>query len=400
MILAVVVPALIGISLRIEITCPDSWVFQMHTIRTSCSLLILLIVADTLWAGRRYMVHSIGDLPTERIWISPSAINDLGQIVGQRHTDTGFRGILWDAGIVVDLGDLPGENAGCSPVNINNYGQIVGVGFTEFGYRPIHWASGSFTDLATLSARESGAALGINAFGAVVGNTYDSDSRLSYPFSWSASAGFHRFVEPRPVENTLAIAINDSGLIAGYKSTAGVVEAVIWQGASTTVVNAPPGMSRFLPLAMNNSGFVVGGSLNNNASELATLWKSSEALSLGDLPGGVVFSRAFSINDLGEVVGSSADEEVTAFSETKAFYWNEGVMRDLNEMIDRQSGWVLYNALDINNRGEIVGMGMAPNGRGGGFLLTPVPEPSSLTLLALFAGGIAIRLFRSRARIL
>jgi hypothetical protein len=57
-------------------------------------------------------------------------------------------------------------------------------------------------------------------------------------------------------------------------------------------------------------------------------------------------------------------------------------MQDLNNLIDSASGWVLSRASGINAFGQIVGQGTI-GGNTHAFLLTPVPEPSSLFLLGI-----------------
>ena len=87
------------------------------------------------------------------------------------------------------------------------------------------------------------------------------------------------------------------------------------------------------------------------------------------------FSEAFGINDVGQVVGESGG---------RAFVYDDGAMRDLNTLLPADSGWVLRSAQDVNNLGQIVGWGTAPDGIGPrAFLLTPVPEPGHIALLGL-----------------
>jgi hypothetical protein len=72
-----------------------------------------------------------------------------------------------------------------------------------------------------------------------------------------------------------------------------------------------------------------------------------------------------------------------------AFLYSGGVMTDLNTLIDPTSGWVLQTAQAINDSGQITGYGII-GGQTHAFLLTPIPEPSSVVLAALgFAGFIA-----------
>jgi probable HAF family extracellular repeat protein len=66
-------------------------------------------------------------------------------------------------------------------------------------------------------------------------------------------------------------------------------------------------------------------------------------------------SVALDINDDGKVVGTS---NLTPSGTTyHAFLWEDGTMTDLNDLIDANSGWVLYRATSINDDGEISGWG-------------------------------------------
>ncbi len=58
-------------------------------------------------------------------------------------------------------------------------------------------------------------------------------------------------------------------------------------------------------------------------------------------------------------------------------------MIDLNDLIPSNSGWMLADAKAINDSGQIVGYGFDINGEQHAFLLTPIPEPSTLALLSL-----------------
>ena len=87
------------------------------------------------------------------------------------------------------------------------------------------------------------------------------------------------------------------------------------------------------------------------------------------------------INDSGLVVGNSS----TANANSHAFLYDGSTMIDLNDLISPTSGWVLLNATAINNSGQIVGSGTI-DGQTNAYLLTPVPEPTSVFALL---GGIA-----------
>ena len=110
---------------------------------------------------------------------------------------------------------------------------------------------------------------------------------------------------------------------------------------------------------------------------------------LGDLPGAQgAANYARGINNHGEVVGVSGG---------RGFVWNvDDGMLDLNDLLDDSgTGWVLTHPYDINDKGQIVGSGQNPNGFQRAFLLTPIPEPSTLILLGgAGAVGLIVCTFR------
>ena len=79
------------------------------------------------------------------------------------------------------------------------------------------------------------------------------------------------------------------------------------------------------------------------------------------------------INNADEVVG----ESVTSDSFEHPFLYSDGVMRDLNSLIPKDSGWELINVSDINDNGYIVGNGINSDGREHAFLLIPFPMVDS-----------------------
>jgi hypothetical protein len=71
---------------------------------------------------------------------------------------------------------------------------------------------------------------------------------------------------------------------------------------------------------------------------------------------------------------------------------------DLNSLIPADSHWTLFDARAITTGGQIVGVGLNPDGAFRAYLLTPVevPEPRSLFLLALGALGLGGPAWRRR----
>jgi len=84
------------------------------------------------------------------------------------------------------------------------------------------------------------------------------------------------------------------------------------------------------------------------------------------------------INNQGQVVGKAEIKPCKPLApddtpETHAFVWQHGRMIDLNYLVSRKSGWVLYGAAAINDRGQIVCWGNKA-----ACLLTPMPHAAKL----------------------
>ena len=120
----------------------------------------------------------------------------------------------------------------------------------------------------------------------------------------------------------------------------------------------------------------------------AFLYSHGTMTDLGTV-GGYQASVARGINAIGQVVGyAGLNSNIGVLSSGgDAFLYSNGVMTDLNTLIPPSSGWTLSSATAINDFGQIVGWGDGPSGEGA-FLLTPVPEPSTLVLLGIVAIGL------------
>jgi probable HAF family extracellular repeat protein len=128
---------------------------------------------------------------------------------------------------------------------------------------------------------------------------------------------------------------------------------------------------------INDSGQVTGGSDTTDTLVAHAFLYDGTMHDLGTLGG--TFSAGSGINASGQVTGNSLNEN-GAFH---AFLYTSGSgMVDLNTLIDPLSGWELLHGYAINDAGQITGQGLIGDERHA-FLLTPVPEPSSLALLAL-----------------
>jgi uncharacterized membrane protein len=177
---------------------------------------------------------------------------------------------------------------------------------------------------------------------------------------------------------SLPYAINASGQSIGDAHAAGgAVEAVLWSpSGSATVLQDAGGQGNSGAVAINASGQSVGTSETASGYDDAVLWSPSGKATVLQHESGAINSEATAINDSGQSVGASGPD---------AMLWSSlGTATDLGTVLG--SAWTDTYAAGINNLGDIVGYG---DYRGGlyGFLLTPIPEPSTwMTMLVGFAG--------------
>ena len=178
-----------------------------------------------------------------------------------------------------------------------------------------------------------------------------------------------------------AFGVNDSGTVVGLSPKGNF----IFSSGVTTYINPfnEPRNDGY-PTSVNGKGDVVGAALNTNIRHNGFLYRERDGsiTNIGTFPGGRE-SIATSINDRGQIVGYGnypyvgictyprPSHPCTKYDRYHAFLYDDGVMTDLNALIPANSGWDLYEAFDINKRGQIVGRGIL-NGKYRGYLLSPV----------------------------
>lgn len=145
---------------------------------------------------------------------------------------------------------------------------------------------------------------------------------------------------------------------------------------------------------INDSGQVVGYShITSGMPHHAFLYDGTIMQDLGTLGG--TYSYALGINNSGQVVGES---KTTGDAAVHTFLYDGGTMYDLSDLF-LGSGWTVNNGVQcINDAGQIAGYGLI-NGQTHAFLATleftePIPEPTTIVLMGcglLGLLGIAIR---------
>jgi probable HAF family extracellular repeat protein len=262
------------------------------------------------------------------------AINERGQVTGVAANNipdpnsifgwaTETRGFVWEKGAMQDLGTLGGTDT--SPSFINQNGQIAGVSYVDSNpsvncglpvtTHPFIWWHGKIFDLGTLGGTCSGVA-SINNRGEVAGFSNLEGDEVRHPFLWDHGK------------------LNDLGTFGG---TFGVAN---W---------------------LNDAGEVTGVASTLGDQEFhGFFWKDGVMTDIGTINEDVCSIPHF-MNSRGLVVGTSGCTE-EGF-EVHGFVWQPGgSIVDLNDFVPPGSDLRVTDGETINDRGEIAGSGMLPNG--------------------------------------
>lgn len=318
------------------------------------------------------------------------AIDAEGQVVGWSLLATGERrafsasadGTMQDLGTHVGGSDSIGRAvsgngdylAGSSGIN------AYGPGFREFTQGFVY-SGGSMNSVGALYCpcsfnvrHGTSEAYGVNDAGTVVGWAPSPRANYYHAFIWKEGViedlsetglgdpSYSRAFDVNNAEQVVGYIDRDEG----FTYTESDREAFIWEDGVFRTLAHLPGYASSTAVAINEAGHAAGwsGDTGGTVSE-AALWTDAQVISLGTLEGDSN-SRALAVNDNGQVVGWSGSGE----NNSRAFFWQDGFMLDLNSLLPADSGWQLIEARGINNQGMIVGTAML-NGQSRAFLLTP-----------------------------
>jgi len=331
-------------------------------------------------------------------WISANGLmvgmSDNGQQDPLNPTLPQIHAVLWEHGQMTDLGTLEGGyDSGAAA--INSRGEIAGEAYNTipdansmFGYgyqsRAAYWNNGVVQDLGTLGTGTDAVAGLINERGQVVGMSYTSSvpnalcpgisafTLTTGSFIWDKKNGM-KDIGGLGGTCTLANDLNNHGQIVGGSALTGdtQVHPFAWNAATGVIDLLDSSDSSYgFAEAENAHGDVAGGTCDA-VTCYAVLWRKS---------GGrwqktylsTVTDNAFSIsvNSSEQVIGNVGTTNGSA-----PFLWEDGSpLVDLNTLIPPGSGLQLYEADEINDRGEIVVQGLDASGNNHAVLLIPCDE--------------------------
>lgn len=273
---------------------------------------------------------------------------------------------------------------------INDSSEVAGYYFelpSEYHY-PFVWKDGESTFL-TLPGE--GDAFDINNNSHIVGVTAISPG-LIVPVLWRSPDSFSVINMPEGYNYSVANALNDAGVVAGYASINydSLRKGFIYDNGLSLLpgyAGCDPHKSPVELWDINNLGVAVGYRVCNDTLFYAIKWENGAYTDFGpqvyfrkinnlghiagnksvnaakwidDIPyiyaNGVFSSTAaVSINDSSVMVGSAL-----LASQRRAVKYVGDQIIDLNTLLPLDSTMVLTEALDINNKGEILVMGHYP----------------------------------------
>jgi probable HAF family extracellular repeat protein len=338
--------------------------------------------------AQTYTVTELGLLPNyPYAFANPTAINDAGQVTGY---DVSY--FVGPPGVPIPEAFLysDGEMTAIAGEYSNGYG-ITGdrrenagygdeerrklrvVGSARFSQStPPHaflYEDHLLRDLGTLPGGSESGANAINSLGEIVGSSYNADG-ITEAFLYRHGNMMSLGYLPGGTGSSAA-GINNQGDIVGSVYMPELInQAFLYHDGKMISLGTLPGATGSDATAVNDAGEIVGRSYSSNFQfEHAFLWRKGKMIDLGVLFNGSI-SEANGINKWGQVVGSSGPIFSSTGNSGAAFLYSDGKLRNLNDMIPANSGWVLLDAAAINNRGQIVGTGLL-NGEGAAFLLSP-----------------------------
>jgi probable HAF family extracellular repeat protein len=344
-------------------------------------LILACLVANSANAATSYRLVDLGVCTSTGD--AAQDVADNGMVGLQQGTSA----YIWNNGNLNPPSGVPDGNA---QMRINNLGHIAGSN----NLNAYIWRDGVTTPLGTLEGGYTFSS-GINDSDQVVGVSYCSSINRYRGFLWQNGmmtdiGGFLSYGETRPTD------INNAGQIVGSSSVTVTCpdQPFLLENNVMTALSMPSGYTRGTAERISNSGKITGTCYDSSLSKSrAVAWIGGQTYDLGSLAGQSC-SSAYGINDLGQVVGSTGQNIVQPAA---AFLWDSGQMLNVNNLVLNGKGYVVREALAINNAGEIVGTATYGN-QTHAVLLTPVPEPGMFVLFGIGAVSLFGYGWRRRKR--
>jgi probable HAF family extracellular repeat protein len=330
-------------------------------------------------------------IPPNVGWNAEALAEDgtIGGYVIVNGEDTQYiRAIVWDAaGNPSALPVLENSSQSATVLGFRSDGTPLGTARPPSTFPGLagYWTAEGFTSLPDFG--QGGAAFAGNAH-MIVGSTSalepGGEFYVGLPTIWD-SRGLRR-VTGLPGLTGACWSVNSSGTYVGVtidrSTSATVYGGFVGRDGSATRLDYA-GFPQTRAFDINDDGWFTGIWLGPGFARRAYLAREDQIRDL-DLFPGYAESWAGAINNDGTIVGAAANFGLLA----RALVWFDGQPPvDLNTLVsDLPAGTVLTDAYDINNAGQI--LARANNGT---YVLTPIPEPGTVALLATLLPALLAR---------
>jgi probable HAF family extracellular repeat protein len=265
---------------------------------------------------------------------------------------------VWQVGGTIT--DLDPTGIYSVATSITDSGTVVG--YRDFGggaYHAFKYSQGQMTDLHSLVTGGSytySYAWGINNQGEICGQMFTTTpSVVNKGFYLDKNNNVTR-LDSFGGSFIAAYGINDSSLVVGESDTTGLEQAFKWlpgydgpvdlasyfaiPNQVATSVNAQGDIAGYTALGYNVWAFVIQNGV------------------FKDLSSGYVDTWVNGLNSKGQIVGSWYG----GYGDDSALLWQGNQHYDLNSLLPAGSGWVLKDAVAINENGLVVGNGSYQGG--------------------------------------
>lgn len=312
----------------------------------------------------------------------PSGLSDSGWVTGYAN-GTYFR---WSEATGLDVVGVTPSSLDQRPV-VNNQGLVAGSRRAASGKQTAFlWTSATGVwdflgehDRVVISA--------LNNLGDIVGWYRDGNSDVAFFRSGQGEVQALSFSGED---------LNDLGIASGigFIPALGVSTAARGNATDFELMPLPESTYDFVleSPAINRDGTVCGSFTRNFGEYGSFRWNSDGSIDWFETENYSWLYGLMAINDDGVMLADGIGG--TLLVEPTMSY------SALDDSYDASSqGWHSYYANLLNNRGQVAGYGRSPDGRVVGYLATPVPEPTTLSVFGFAALLVlSFRHFRLRYR--